>query len=194
MIMKKMLLLMVLFSFGCSTKYSDIEFRESDVNKLAKDSESETWCEAFHCFNGGGYTGILKLHLVHSNSKSLKFIYDGISHECNNYYKKITKFNENKTICNNFLEKLEKLGIFNMKDIEFEKLPVKENADNPWEDSFIKIPPSSYMMFRFYIKIGKKVNKFEGGNIEIFKDDRYKKIVELFNVFFKQRLGGLKFD
>jgi hypothetical protein len=74
-------------------------------------------------------------------------------------------------------------------------LPAKEYAENPWEDSFTKIPNvTSFIEVIYFIRIGKKEHKFFGFEINIFKNNRYKQIVELFNNYFNQKLGGIKFD
>jgi|WetSurMetagenome_2_1015567.scaffolds.fasta_scaffold110488_2 hypothetical protein len=192
--MKKILVLSILLMTGCIVKQKDIKFFNAEIDGFSKSAESEAWCEASYCFNGGGFKGVLKLHIIILNSKSYKYIYNGVSHDCINSYQKIDKLNEDKIKGLEFLMKLERYGIFNMNTIDFEKFPTKEKAENPWEDDFYKIPLTDYMLFKYYVKIGNRTHEFEGSNIEIFKDERYKKVVELFNDFFKQKLGGLRFE
>jgi hypothetical protein len=192
--MKKLLILSVLLMAGCIVKQKDIKFYSNEIDGFSKSAEFEAWCEAIHCFNGGGFKGVIKLHIIVLNNKSYKYTYNGVSHDCISSYQKINKFKVAKIQGSDFLRKLEKYGIFDMNTIDFEKFPTKEKAENPWEDNFYKIPLTNYMLFKYFVKIGNRTHEFEGSNIEIFKDERYKKIVELFNEFFNARLGGLKFD
>lgn len=193
--MRKILLLMFLFSFGCSVNYSDVQLKENDINKLGEGADSEAWCQVVYCVNGSGYNGVIKLQTFKINNESNQLVYFGISSDSHNEYKKIEKKRISNIKLDTFIKKLEDIGIYSMTDIDLEKLPVKENADNPWEDSFYKFPrATNFIMFYYYIKINKKEHSFNGFEIDIFKDERYKKIVELFNDFFEQRLGGLKFN
>ncbi len=192
--MIKILILSLLLISGCVVKQKDIEFYNAEIDGFSKSAESEAWCEAIHCFNGGGFKGVLKLHIIVLKNKSYKYVYSGFSHDCTRIYHKIDKYKETKLKAVEFVSKLKRLGIFEINTIDFDKFPTKEKADNPWEDNFFEIPLTHYILFKYFVKIGNRSHKFEGSNIEIFKDERYKKVVELFNDFFNKRLGGFEFD
>jgi hypothetical protein len=193
--MKKYILLSLLICFGCSIKNPDVKFDKNDINKIVEGADSEAWCEVVYCVNGPGYTGPIKLQTFRINGEAQKVIVSGISSDSQNEYKKVKRRGVNNIKYDVFIKKLVDTGIFNMNSIDLEKLPAKENAANPWEDSFTKFPRiTNFIMFYYYIRIGKEEHSFNGFDIDIFKDNRYRIIVEIFNGFFGQRLGGLKFD
>lgn len=188
--MKNIILLSILVCIGCSTRQSDIKLNVDDIKKIVEGADSETWCEMVYCVNGV-YSGPIKLHAFKKNGKAQQIIISGISRESQNEYKSIKKKRIENQKYDAFIKKLIDVGIFDMNDIDLTKLPAKESAENPWEDSFTQIPSAtSFIEFIYFIRIGKREHKFYGFEIDIFKDGRYKKVVELFNNFFEQKLGG----
>ena len=172
--MKKIFFLPLLICIGCLIKYSDVKFDENEIKKIAEGADSEAWCEVVYCVNGSGYTGPIKLQTFKMKSEAQQIEYVGISSDSHNEYKKVKRRRVNNQKYNVFINKLVDAGIFNMNDIDLEKLPAKENAENPWEESFTKIPSTTnFIEFYYFIRIGERAHNIYGFEIDIYKDTRY---------------------
>lgn len=170
-------------------------YNEAKVAEITRGAQSEISCLSIHCVNGGGCSGVVKYHACKKDGKVFKIIYTGYTTdsmvELKNYTVSEGKIDEFDEI----LAELQKMGIFEMEDIDLEKLPVNELADNPWEDSFYQLPrASNFISFEYFIRCGDLKNEFFGIEIEKYRDRRYVGIVNLLNKYFKARLGCVDYD